>query len=281
LERINDIGKLKQIARAVRADIIRMTEEAGSGHPGGSLSITDVLVVLYFSVLRHKPDNPDWEDRDIVILSKGHACPAFYSVLARSGYFPVEELLTLRKLGSRLQGHPAKDKALPGIEVSSGSLGQGLSVATGAAIGLKYVRKKPSRVFCILGDGELEEGQVWEAAATAGHYKLDNLCAIVDNNNLQIDGHLPEVKNIYPIDEKFKAFQWETITIDGHNYEQILSAFNKAKRIKGKPVVIIAKTIKGKDVSFMEDAVEWHGKAPSKELAEKALNEIKKGLSND
>lgn len=281
MERINDIGKLKQIARAVRSDIIRMTEEAGSGHPGGSLSITDVLVVLYFSVLRHKPDNPNWEDRDIVILSKGHACPAFYSVLARSGYFPVEELLTLRKLGSRLQGHPAKDKALPGIEVSSGSLGQGLSVATGAAIGLKYIRKKPSRVFCILGDGELEEGQVWEAAATAGHYKLDNLCAIVDNNNLQIDGHLPEVKNIYPIDEKFKAFQWETITIDGHNYEQILSAFNKAKRIKGKPAVIIAKTIKGKDVSFMEDAVEWHGKAPSKELAEKALNEIKKGLSND
>ncbi len=268
---------LEILAKQIRRDIITMISNAGSGHPGGSLSMVDILVVLYFKQMRHNPKNPQWAERDRFILSKGHACSAWYSCLARAGYFPVEELLTFRKLPTRLQGHPALDKKLPGLENTSGSLGQGLSIACGIALAGK-IDKKDYRVYCMMGDGELDEGQIWEAALTASHYGVDNLCGIVDYNGFQLDGKLESIKNMEPIAAKWQSFGWRTIVIDGHNYEEINNAFEEAKKVSAKgggcPTVIIARTIKGKGVSFMEGDNQWHGKAPTKEQAEKAIREL-------
>lgn len=266
------LTELKEKAREMRKDIIKMLLEAKSGHPGGSLSAIDVLTVLHYEVMKHDSEKPCWEDRDKFILSKGHICPALYTVLAHTGYFPKEELMTLRKLHSNLQGHPDKKKCV-GIEASTGSLGQGLSIACGMAIALKN-DKKPNRVYCMMGDGEQNEGQIWEAVMTAGHYQLDNLCGIVDANYLQIDGWVDEVMSISELGAKYKAFGWAVIEIDGHNFEQIRYAFRRAQQIKGRPTAIIAYTVKGKGVSFMEDIAGWHGKAPSKEQAERALKDI-------
>ncbi|EGD51938.1 Transketolase domain-containing protein [Thermoanaerobacter ethanolicus JW 200] len=263
---------LKQKAKEVRIDIINMLAEAGSGHPGGSLSCADILTLLYFDKMNVKPDNPKWEDRDRLVLSKGHAAPALYAVLAEKGFFPKEELKTLRKLGSILQGHPDM-KSTPGLDMTTGSLGQGLSAANGMALAGK-LDKKGYRVYVILGDGELQEGQIWEAAMTAAHYKLDNLTAILDFNGLQIDGPNREVKNIEPVNEKFKAFGWHVIEIDGHDFDQIDKAIEEAKATKGKPTLIIAHTIKGKGVSFMENQVGWHGSAPNEEQRQKAIQEL-------
>ncbi|ABY92269.1 transketolase [Thermoanaerobacter brockii subsp. lactiethylicus] len=263
---------LKQKAKEVRIDIINMLAEAGSGHPGGSLSCADILTLLYFDKMNVKPDNPKWEDRDRLVLSKGHAAPALYAVLAEKGFFPKEELKTLRKLGSILQGHPDM-KSTPGLDMTTGSLGQGLSAANGMALAGK-LDKKGYRVYVILGDGELQEGQIWEAAMTAAHYKLDNLTAILDFNGLQIDGPNREVKNIEPVNEKFNAFGWHVIEIDGHDFDQIDKAIEEAKATKGKPTLIIAHTIKGKGVSFMENQVGWHGSAPNEEQRQKAIQEL-------
>lgn len=263
---------LKQKAKEVRIDIINMLAEAGSGHPGGSLSCADILTLLYFDKMNVKPDNPKWEDRDRLVLSKGHAAPALYAVLAEKGFFPKEELKTLRKLGSILQGHPDM-KSTPGLDMTTGSLGQGLSAANGMALAGK-LDKKGYRVYVILGDGELQEGQIWEAAMTAAHYKLDNLTAILDFNGLQIDGPNREVKNIEPVNEKFNVFGWHVIEIDGHDFDQIDKAIEEAKATKGKPTLIIAHTIKGKGVSFMENQVGWHGSAPNEEQRQKAIQEL-------
>ena len=265
--------ELEKMACQIRRDIIMMLAEAGSGHPGGALSSADIMTALYFSVLRHNPQKPDWDMRDRFILSKGHICPVQYACLARTGYFPVEELITLRKLHSRLQGHPGKDKGLPGIEVSSGSLGQGLSIAVGIALGFK-LDDKVQRVYCLMGDGELDEGQIWEAAMAAAHYHLSNLCGIVDNNELQIDGAVEKVMGLMPLPEKWWSFGWNVIEIDGHKMKEILKAFEKAKKEKSKPTVIIAHTIKGKGISFMENVASWHGKAPTREEADQALGEL-------
>jgi transketolase len=267
-----NIQELEKKAKEIRRNIVTMLGEAGSGHPGGSLSAADIATALYFSVLRIDPENPSWEERDRFILSKGHACPLLYSVLAGRGYFPREELMTLRKMGSRLQGHP-KMGSPPGVEISSGSLGQGLSVANGMALAGK-LDKKDYRVYVLLGDGEIEEGQIWEAAMSAAHYKLDNVCAILDFNGLQIDGPTKEVMDPNPIREKWEAFRWHTVQIDGHNFKEILGAFEEAKGIKGKPTIIIARTTKGKGVSFMENVVDFHGVAPTKEEAKKALEDL-------
>jgi len=264
--------RLEELARAIRCDIIKMLEAAGSGHPGGSLSAVEIVTALYFEVMRHDPKNPQWEGRDRFILSKGHACPVVYAALAEAGYFPKEELLTLRQFGSRLQGHPDRKK-LPGLEASTGSLGQGLSIAAGIALGFKMDGKR-NDVYCLMGDGELNEGQIWEAAMTASHYKLDNLCGIVDHNCLQIDGWTCEVKNMEPLADKWKAFGWNVIEVDGHNIEEIIAAFKRFKHTHFKPTVIIAHTIKGKGVSFMEDDAAWHGKAPNSEQAALALKEL-------
>ena len=242
------------------------------GHPGGSLSIADILTVLYFNELNIDEKNPKWEDRDRLVLSKGHCAPALYSVLANRGFFDKKELKTLRKLGSFLQGHPDMKKT-PGVDMTTGSLGQGLSSANGMAIAAKLDNKN-YRVYCILGDGEIEEGQVWEAAMASNKYKLDNLCVIVDNNNLQIDGKIEDVMSPYPIDEKFKSFGFQIIKIDGNDIDEILKAFEVAKNVKGKPTCIIAKTIKGKGISFMENKAGWHGKAPNKEEYDKAVKEL-------
>lgn len=263
---------LKKVCRDVRADILRMTAEAGSGHPGGSLSSVELMTVLYFNILNHKPLEPYWTERDRFILSKGHVGPVLYSVLARTGYFPVEELLTFRRLGSRLQGHPNM-KVLPGLESSSGSLGQGLSVSNGLALAAR-LNERQYRIYCLMGDGELQEGQVWEAAMTAAHYKLDNVCAIIDYNNLQIDGKVEDVKNIAPLAAKWQSFNWHTIEIDGHDLSQVQAAYHEAQKTKGKPSVIIARTVKGKGISFMEDVAGWHGKAPNREELEKGLQDI-------
>jgi len=267
------IEKLQQKAQQIRCDIVSMLAEAGSGHPGGSLSATDVVVALYYHVMRHDPKNPNWEERDRFILSKGHSCPLLYAVLADCGYFDKSHLKTLRKLGSILQGHPDMKKT-PGVEMSSGSLGQGLAFGHGHALaarvlGLDY------RVYVLLGDGEIEEGMVWEAAMAAGHYRTDNLCAILDYNGLQIDGPIQEVMNSEPIPDKWRAFNWHVIEINGHDFDQILDAFDEAKTVKGKPTIIIAHTIKGKGVSFMEGVVDFHGKAPTPEQAEQALAELR------
>ena len=245
---------------------------AGSGHTGGSLSAADIVTALYFSKMRHKPDEPGWRERDRFILSKGHAAPLLYAVLAMAGYFDISALKTLRKLGSPLQGHPCS-RVLPGVEISTGSLGQGLSVSNGMAIGMK-MDNIGARVYCLLGDGEIQEGQVWEAAMTAAHYKLDNICAIVDLNGLQIDGPVSKVKAIEPVASKWAAFGWNVIDIDGHDMKEILDALDDAETVKGKPSVILAHTIKGKGVSFFEGKVEYHGMAPTPEELEKALKEM-------
>ncbi len=267
-----DFEVLRERAKEVRREIVKMLTEAGSGHTGGSLSAADVVTALYFSKMRHRPEDPLWEGRDRFILSKGHAAPLLYSVLALSGYFGRELLGTLRRIDSPLQGHPSS-KTLKGVEISTGSLGQGLSIANGVALGLR-MSGADSRVYCLLGDGELQEGQVWEAAMTAGHYGIDNLCAVVDNNGLQIDGFCCDVMKIEPLTEKWKAFDWNVIDIDGHDMEQIVRALDEAERVKGKPSVIIARTVKGKGVSFFEGKAEYHGLAPTKEEREKALKEL-------
>ena len=267
-----DVPALKDMACTIRADILKMVHAAGSGHPGGSLSAVEAMVALYFNVMNHRPDDVKWPERDRFFLSKGHACPVVYSVMARSGYFPVEELLTLRKCGTRLQGHPSC-KTLPGIEVSSGSLGQGLSVANGIALAAK-LDKKDFRAYCLLGDGELQEGQVWEAIMTSAHYKLDNVCAVVDYNGLQIDGNVEHVMGIAPLAEKWRAFNWHVIEIDGHDLAKMLAAYEEAKNTKGKPSVIIMKTVKGKGVSFMENVAGWHGKCCNFEEMNRAMEDI-------
>ncbi len=272
MDSMENLERIQDICKEVRADIVRMTSAAGSGHPGGSLSAVEAMTVLYFTVMNHRPAEPDWADRDRFFLSKGHACPVLYSVMARSGYFPVEELLTLRKCGTRLQGHPSC-KTLPGIEVSSGSLGQGLSIANGFALSAK-VSGTDRRSYCLLGDGELQEGQVWEAIMTAAHYKLDNVCAVVDYNGLQIDGNVENVMGIAPLEDKWRSFNWHVIECNGHDVSQMMAAYEEAKQTKGKPSVIIMKTIKGKGVSFMENVAGWHGKVPNGEELQKALDEI-------
>ena len=269
-----DIKQLKQIANDIRIDIIEQVYNAKSGHPGGALSIADILAVLYFNQMNIDPKKPDSNLRDRLVLSKGHASAALYAVLAERGYLAKGELRTFRKLGSKLQGHPDMEK-IPGIDMSTGSLGQGLSVANGMALASK-LNHEGVRVYCVCGDGEIQEGQIWEAAMTSSHRKLDNLCLIVDNNNLQIDGNVDTVKNIYPLDEKFKSFGFEVIKIDGHDIEKLIKAFDKAKTIKEKPTVIIAKTIKGKGVSFMENKADWHGKAPNEEEYKMAMEELSK-----
>ena len=270
--KITDINELQELARKVRIGIIESVYNAKSGHPGGSLSIADIMTVLYFNQMNVDEKNPKSTSRDRLVLSKGHVAPALYSVLAEKGYFAKEELKDLRKIHSVLQGHPDM-RRIPGVDMSTGSLGQGLSVANGMAIASK-LNHEGVRVYCICGDGELQEGQIWEAAMTSSHYKLDNLCVIVDNNNLQIDGNVDEVMSIYPIDKKFKSFGFEVINIDGHDMNQIISALNKAKTVKGKPTAIIAKTVKGKGVSFMENIADWHGKAPKEEEYKLAIKEL-------
>lgn len=274
LEKLN-LEELQQKAKKIREDIIEEVYSAQSGHPGGSLSVADILTVLYFKEMNIQPENPNWEDRDRLVLSKGHCSPALYSCLANRGYFPVEDLKTFRNINSYLQGHPDKNK-VPGVDMTTGSLGQGLSCANGMAIAGK-MDQKDYRVYCILGDGEIEEGQIWEAAMAANKYKLDNLCVIVDNNNLQIDGTIEEVMSSYPIDEKFRSFGFQIINIDGHDIEEIIKAFEVAKNVKDKPTCIIAKTVKGKGVAFMENQAGWHGKAPNQEQYEEAIRGIKDG----
>lgn len=272
MEKTRDIAKLSQIARQLRRDIVEMLYHAGSGHPGGSLGSVEIVTALYWGEMNHRPHDPHWPDRDRFVLSKGHACPVLYAALAACGYFSRDLLPTLRKLGSPLQGHPCMLKT-PGVEISSGSLGQGLSVANGMALAAR-LDGKSYRVYVLLGDGECQEGQVWEAALTAAHYKLDNLCAFLDYNNLQIDGKVSEVKELAPLKDKWLAFGWNTLEIDGHDYHQIFAALDNARATKGKPTMIIAHTIKGKGVSFMEGQCEWHGKAPKKEERDKALAEL-------
>ncbi len=270
-----DNSKLKQLritSAKVRRHIIDAVYNASSGHPGGSLGIADILTVLYNEVLNIDPSNPKMENRDRFVLSKGHCSPALYGILAEKGYFPKEEILKFRKIDSYLQGHP-DSKKVPGVDASTGSLGHGISVACGMAISAK-LDKKDFRVYTVLGDGELEEGQVWEAAMFAAHYKLDNLIAFVDFNGLQIDGDITKVMSPLPIDEKFKAFGWNVLYIDAHNYEQIISAIEEAKLFKGKPTMILATSIKGKGVSFMEGQASWHGSAPNKEQYEQAVAEL-------
>jgi transketolase len=266
------MDEMKKIAKEIRKDIINMTAEAGSGHPGGSLSSVEIMVSLYFHVMDHNPEDHKWEHRDRFVLSKGHVCPALYSTLARRGYFHPDELLTLRKLGSRLQGHLDRKK-LPYLETSCGSLGQGLSIAVGMAIGFR-MDKRNQRVYCLMGDGECDEGQIWEAAMTGAHYRLDNLCGIVDVNGLQIDGFTKDVMNLEPLADKWRAFGWNVIEVDGHILEEVIKAFGEASKFKGKPTVILANTVKGKGISFMEHRAEWHGKAPTREEAETALKEL-------
>ena len=267
-----NIEELKQKAIDIRKDIIDEVFYAKSGHPGGSLSIADIMSVLYFKVLNIDVNNPRWEDRDRLVLSKGHCSPALYATLAERGFFEKEKLKSFRNIESNLQGHPDLNK-VPGIDMTSGSLGQGLSVANGMAISAK-LDKKDYRVYCIVGDGEIEEGQIWEAAMTANKYKLDNLCIIVDNNNLQIDGTIEEVMSSYPIDKKFESFGFNVININGHNYEEIIKAFEFAKNVKGMPTCVIAKTVKGKGIEFMENKAEWHGKAPNEEQYNEAMKEL-------
>lgn len=261
----------------LRMDIVKATHAAKSGHPGGSLSAADMFTYLYFKELNIDPSRPDWEDRDRFVLSKGHTAPGLYSALALRGFFPEEELETLRHIGSRLQGHPNMNET-PGVDMSTGSLGQGVSVAAGMALAAKYMGKD-LRVYALLGDGEIQEGEVWEAMMFAHHHKLDNYCVIVDNNGLQIDGRIADVMSPYPIVDKLSAFGLHVIEIDGHDFEQIEAAFNEARSVKGVPSAIVMKTTKGKGVSFMEDKAGWHGKAPNDEELEIALNELNAALA--
>lgn len=264
--------ELKKMANEVRKGIVTAVHSAKAGHPGGSLSAADLYTYLYFEEMNVGPDMIGNPDRDRFVLSKGHTCPGLYAAMALKGFFPVEELKTFRKLGTRLQGHPSM-QYLPGLDMSSGSLGQGISAACGMALAGK-VDKKDYRVYTLLGDGELEEGQVWEAAMFAGAKKLDNLCVIVDNNNLQIDGDISEVNNPYPIDKKFEAFNFHVITINGHDFDDIRKAFEEARTVKGMPTAIIAKTVKGKGVSYMENQASWHGTAPNDEQYAEAMKEL-------
>lgn len=270
--KITQVEQLQKMAKMVRKEIIEQVYKAQSGHPGGSLSIADILTVLYFNELNIDPKNPKWDNRDRVVLSKGHCSPALYSCLANRGFFEIKELEEFRSIEGKLQGHPDMNKVV-GVDMTTGSLGQGLSAANGMAIAAK-LDKKNYRVYCILGDGEIEEGQIWEAAMASSKYKLDNLCVVIDNNNLQIDGTIGEVMNSYPIDEKFKSFGFQVINIDGHNIEEIIKSFEVAKNIKDRPTCIIAKTIKGKGISFMENEVQWHGKAPNEEQYKQAIKEL-------
>lgn len=268
---------LQKVATRIRLGVIEGTYNAKSGHPGGSLSIADTLAYLYWKEMNIDPKNPKMEGRDRLVLSKGHTAPALYAALAERGYFPVEELKTLRHIGSMLQGHPNMNDT-PGVEMSTGSLGQGISAACGMALAAK-VKGEDSRVYTILGDGEIEEGQVWEASMFAAHYALDNLCVIVDNNGLQIDGNIKDVMSPYPIDEKFAAFGFHVINIDGHDFDQIEAALNEARTVKGKPTAIIAKTTKGKGVSFMENQASWHGTAPNDEQYQTAMAQLQEQLN--
>jgi len=265
--------ELQKIANEVRKGIIASVHSAKAGHPGGSLSAADIFTYLYFEEMNIDPDSPDSPDRDRFVLSKGHTAPGLYAALAHRGFFPVEDLITLRKLGSYLQGHPCIQT--PGVDMSTGSLGQGVSAAVGMALAAKLDRKD-YRVYTLLGDGEIQEGQVWEAAMFAGHRQLDNLVLIVDNNNLQIDGTLDEVCSPYPIDEKFQAFNFHAINVDAHDFDALRAAFDEARSVKGKPTVIVAKSIKGKGVSFMENNGSWHGVAPNDEEFEAAMAELEK-----
>jgi transketolase len=266
--------ELMKTANAIRKDAVTAVYHAKSGHPGGSLSAADIYTYLFFEEMNIDPADPKKEDRDRFVLSKGHTAPGYYSALAERGFFPVDDLKTLRHVGSYLQGHPDM-KHIPGVDMSSGSLGQGISAAVGMAISAK-LNDKDYRVYTLLGDGEIQEGQVWEAAMLAGHRKLDNLVVIVDNNNLQIDGKISDVNSPYPIDEKFAAFNFHVINIDGHNFDEIAAAFAEAKATKGQPTAIVAKTVKGKGVSFMEDQAGWHGKAPNAEEYEIAMADLEK-----
>ena len=266
--------ELQKIANEVRKGIITSVHSAKAGHPGGSLSAADIFTYLYFEEMNVDPQNPDAPDRDRFVLSKGHVAPGYYAALAQRGFFPVEDLVTLRHVGSYLQGHPCMQH-IPGVDMSSGSLGQGISAAVGMAISAKLTNDD-YRVYTLLGDGEIQEGQVWEAAMLAGHRNLDNLVVIVDNNGLQIDGNIADVNSPYPIDKKFEAFNFHVINIDGHDFEQIAAALKEARETKGQPTAIIAKTIKGKDVSFMENNAGWHGKAPNDEEFEIAMADLEK-----
>ena len=272
--KITNVEALKKIAVEVRKGIIEEVYSAKSGHPGGSLSCADILTVLYFNQMNIDEKKPNDPNRDRLVLSKGHASPALYSVLAQKGFFDKELLKTFRKIGSNLQGHPDMRK-VPGVDMTTGSLGQGLSSAVGMAIASK-MDKAGCKIYCIMGDGEIEEGQVWEAATSASKYNLDNLCVILDNNNLQIDSEIDKVGGMNNLTEKFRSFGFNTINIDGHNMDSILDAFTTAKQTKGKPTIIIAKTIKGKGISFMENKASWHGKAPSKEEYDLAMEELNK-----
>lgn len=265
--------ELQKHANDVRKGIVTAVHSAKAGHPGGSLSAADIFTYLYFEEMNIDPKNPDKEDRDRFVLSKGHTAPGLYSALANRGYFPVEDLKTLRHLGSYLQGHPCIH--IPGVDMSSGSLGQGVSAAVGMALGAR-MGGKSFRVYTLLGDGEIEEGQVWEAAMFAGHRKLDNLCVIVDNNNLQIDGPIDQVCSPYPIDKKFEAFNFHVINVDAHDYDAIRAAFQEARDTKGMPTCIVAHSLKGKGVSFMENSVDWHGKAPNDEEYATAMADLEK-----
>ncbi len=267
-----DILNLKRISNNVRKSIIDEVYSAQSGHPGGALSCADILTVLYFNQMNIDPEKKDDLNRDRLVLSKGHASAALYAVLAERGYFSKDELKGFRKLGSMLQGHPDM-KHIPGVDMTAGSLGQGLSVANGMAISSK-LDERGFRVYCIVGDGEIEEGQIWEAAMASAHYKLDNLCLVVDNNNLQIDGKVSDVMSVYPLKEKFEAFGFEVFEVDGNDIDELITVFDKAKTVKGKPTAIIAKTIKGKGVSFMEDKADWHGKAPNDEEYKTAIEDL-------
>jgi transketolase len=269
----NTLSTLRQRAFDLRIDNLTSIAAAGNGHPGGTLSVMDILQTLFFSEMKHRPQEPLWAERDRLVLSKGHAVPALYTVMAHAGYFSRDALPTLRRLGSPLQGHPATF-LLPGIEASTGSLGQGLSMALGMALASRLDGGK-SRVYAIIGDGESQEGQIWEAAMAAPRFQLDNLCVILDHNKGQIDGPVKEVMDIDPIADKWRAFNWNVLTIDGHDYEQIHEAFEKARATKGKPTFILAETTKGKGVSFMEGKISWHGVAPSKEQLEQAITELK------
>ena len=271
-QKVTDIKKLKLIANTVRQDLIKSLVSAGSGHSGGPLGMADIFTCLYFNLLNHDPANPEWEERDRLVLSNGHICPVQYSTMANAGYFPKEELLTLRKLGTRLQGHPHRGN-LPGLETTSGPLGSGLSQASGMAYA-GLMDKKKWRVYCLLSDGEHDAGQTWEAALFAGKNKLRNLTGVIDRNNIQIDGHTEEIMPLASLREKYEAFGWHVIEVDGHNHEHILAAFSEAEAVYEKPTMIIAHTIPGKGVSYMENDHTWHGKPPTKEQGAVALAEL-------
>ena len=267
--------QMREIAAEIRRDIVRSLVVAGSGHSGGPLGSSDIFAVLYLGgVMRYDPNEPFLEGRDRFVLSAGHMCPVLYATLANAGFFPRAELLTLRQFGSRLQGHPGRDMMLPGIETSSGSLGQGLSIAVGMAMADKLVDKNDARVYSLTGDGELQEGSIWEAVMSASHFGLDNFCMIVDNNDCQIDGRIGEVMNVYPLREKFESFNFHVVECDGHDPDALLAAFDEAAATKGKPTCIIAQTYMGRGVSFMEDNYKWHGNPPNQEQAAQALEEL-------